>query len=539
MRKTFRVPSAALLCAVALSAPACSPPPTDPAPPPSVAASASEASEAGVLLSAPFTEPAVLRAARSEGRTVTVDLAARVGRLELDNGRQAEVLTYNGVYPGPTIDVQEGDRLVVRFKNELSEPTSVHWHGLKVPADQDDATETIAPGASRIYAFDVPAGSAGTYWYHPHLHGAVATQVARGLFGALRVRAAADPLPASVGDTVAVLSDLRVDAAGKAVGPVEAERASGFEGERILVNGRQAPVLTLRPGETRRLRIVNAAASRYYRVAVAGQKLTLVATDGGYIERPTPLDELLLAPGERAELLVRAPERGMLAINALPYDRGASSTPAPASSGGHGATASHRRVAQAAHNDHAQGSGASTGMPMASPMMEGHGGNAMMAGMTGTGGQPLMMIRAEGAPAADATLPATLASVPKLAAPRESTRTVTFSENHATSDFFVNGQKFDASRIDLTAKLGATEVWAIENTGHMDHPFHLHGFAFQVLDRNGVAEPYVAWKDTVNVKPKETVRFAVRYDQFPGLRVFHCHILDHEDLGMMGVFLVE
>ena len=503
---------------------ACSPIPAGPGGPPP----ATEASDQSAAAPAPFLEPALLGPGHREGRTVTVDLAARVARVALGPEQQAEMLTYNGVYPGPTLDVQEGDRLVVHFKNGLSEPTSVHWHGLHVPADQDDATETVGPGASRTYTFDIPSGSAGTYWYHPHLHGTVAPQVAKGLFGALRVRPSADPLPAAVGDSIVILSDLRQDASGRAMGPGEAERANGFEGETVLVNGRPTPELSLRPGETRRLRLVNAAASRYFRLAAQGQKLTLVATDGGYIERPTPLDELLLSPGERAEVLVTAPATGVVALQALPYDRGTTTATAPAAGGAHGA-ASHRRILQASHG--LPDETATSPAPTASASMHGE--------MMSENARSLLTIRAEGTPVPDATLPQTLRSVPRLATGGAVARTISFSENHASSDFFINGKRFDPARIDIQAKLGATEVWTIENTGHMDHPFHLHGYGFQVLDRNDVAEPYMAWKDTVNVKPQEKVRFAIKYDRFPGTRVFHCHILDHEDLGMMGVFRVE
>ena len=100
---------------------------------------------------------------------------------------------------------------------------------------------------------------------------------------------------------------------------------------------------------------------------------------------------------------------------------------------------------------------------------------------------------------------------------------------------FLNGKPFDMERVDITAPLGATEIWQLENLVGMDHPFHLHGFQFQVLERNGLPEPFRAWKDTVNVPKHATARFIVRYDDYPGQWMFHCHILDHEDQGMMGI----
>jgi FtsP/CotA-like multicopper oxidase with cupredoxin domain len=113
------------------------------------------------------------------------------------------------------------------------------------------------------------------------------------------------------------------------------------------------------------------------------------------------------------------------------------------------------------------------------------------------------------------------------------TRTMVMSQG------FINGLRMDMQRVDVSAPLGATEIWQIENVVGMDHPFHLHGFQFQVLDRDGVPEPFPSWKDTVNVPKHQTVRFIVRYDNFPGMWMFHCHILDHEDHGMMGVLEVR
>lgn len=439
----------------------------------------------------PAFEPALATALR-EGRTVTVSLQAVRATVRVD-GAPVEMLTYNGSYPGPTIVVREGDRLVVQVENKLTEDTNIHWHGLNVPADQDDATLVIPPGGRHAFAFDLRTGSAGTHWYHPHLHGQVASQVARGLFGAIRVLSADDPL-AGAGDTLAVLSDARIEA-GAAVAGQAAERSNGFEGEVVLVNGRVRPTLTLKPGEVRRIRLVNAAASRYFRLASTAGGLEVVGSDGGLLEHPVAATELLLAPGERAEVLVNAPalEGKVLGLDDLGYDRG---TAAHIEAGMH-----HHEVLD----------------PAASV---------------------LFGVVAEGSPAPPWSRPATMRTI---LAPTASARVreITLSEDHLTQDFRINGRTFDHDRVDLQARLGETETWAVSNTGHMDHPFHLHAFAFQVLDRNGQREGYAAWKDTVNVRAGETVRLAIPFDGYAGKRVFHCHILDHEDLGMMGLLEVN
>jgi FtsP/CotA-like multicopper oxidase with cupredoxin domain len=132
------------------------------------------------------------------------------------------------------------------------------------------------------------------------------------------------------------------------------------------------------------------------------------------------------------------------------------------------------------------------------------------------------------------SIPATLRVIPALDTSRATTRrTVTFGQG------MINNQHFDFSRVDFTTKLGATEIWKVENLVGMDHPFHLHGFQFQVIERNGKPEPYRSWKDAVNVRRQETVRFIVRFDDFPGKWMFHCHILNHEDQGMMGILEVK
>ena len=137
------------------------------------------------------------------------------------------------------------------------------------------------------------------------------------------------------------------------------------------------------------------------------------------------------------------------------------------------------------------------------------------------------------APMSSAPFPTTLREVPALSTQGAENRLIVFD------DMTINGKPFDHHRVDIRAPLGATEVWSVRNDDVTDHPFHLHGFSFQVLDRGGIPEPFRAWKDTVNVRPGETVRFAVKFERFPGLRMFHCHILQHEDMGMMGLLLVE
>jgi FtsP/CotA-like multicopper oxidase with cupredoxin domain len=226
--------------------------------------------------------------------------------------------------------------------------------------------------------------------------------------------------------------------------------------------------------------------------------LYLIATDGGFLAAPVGVDELLLAPGERAEVMVQLTRAGSFRLVNLPYNRG-------------------------------------SGMMGSSGMMGGMNGGRIRGD---TQSQTLLTIVAPAAPKT-VPLPSRLARVdpidPHLASV---TRQLVLGGGMMGMQFFINGRSFDENRVDFSGRLGDVEIWDIRNRSSMDHPFHLHTYPFQVLSRNDVAEPFVAWKDVVNVRPGESVRLAVPLRDFTGKTVFHCHIVEHEDQGMMGVLEV-
>lgn len=424
-------------------------------------------------------------------RTVELTLTAAPARLELRPGIVTEALAYNGQVPGPTLEFREGDRVVVHFRNELSEPTTVHWHGLHIPASADGSPfDPVAPGAEHDYVFTIPRGSAGTYWYHPHPHHRTGAQMARGLFGSLVVRADDDPLPSSLPERLLVLSDNRflpdgsVDLPEAGTPRARVDEENGREGDVLFVNGKVLPTLTIRSGEVQRWRVINASAARVYRLAIPGQTFLHVGSDGGLFEKPVEVSEILIANGERAELLVRgtgAPGSRTV-LQTLPYDR---------------------YIPQTRPKDWEVA-------------------------------RDLLRLEYERAPAVKpVSLPARLRVVPPL-----DTSRVTATRVMVLTQHLINGKPMDLGRVDVTSPLGALEIWEVENLVGMDHPFHLHGFQFQVLDRNGVPVPYRSWKDTMNVPKHESARFIVRLDDHPGKWMYHCHILDHEDHGMMGVLEV-
>jgi len=439
----------------------------------------------------PVTPPRFVNLSRTAG-TVEVRLVAAPARLTLRPGAGTDVYAYNGSSPGPTLEVKEGDRVIVRFRNDLPVETTVHWHGLHIPFDQDGSPfHPVAPGAEHTYEFTLRRGSAGTYWYHPHPHHRTGYQVGKGLYGAIIVRAPNDPLPATLPERVLLLSDNRFTAdgaldfpePGSHAGRIDAE--NGREGDIVFVSGSILPTLGIRSGEVQRWRVINASAARVYRLALEGHTLLHVGSDGGLFEHPVETDEIVLGNGERAEFLVRATAKpGTRAkLQALPYDRY---------------------------------------IPQTKPR---------------EWNEPRDLLTLEysrEAPLKPVALPTRLRHIPAL-----DTTAVAARRVMALSQHLINGLSMDMDRVDVTAKLGATEIWEVENLVGMDHPFHLHGFQFQLLDRNGVPEKQRKWKDTVNVPKHQTARFVVRFDNYPGKWMFHCHILDHEDAGMMGVLEVK
>ena len=425
-------------------------------------------------------------------KTVEVNITAAIAQLELVPGTKSEVFAYNGHVPGPTLDVREGDHVIIHFRNNLPEPTTVHWHGIHLPVESDGSPlYPIAPGETHDYEFTVRPGTAGTYWYHPHPDRRTGFAIGKGLYGAIIVRAADDPLPKSIPDRLILLSDNRflqdgsIDfpAAESLHGGIDEE--NGREGPVLFVNGRVMPTMKIRPGEVQRWRIANASAGRIYRLSLAGHTMLQVGSDGGLLEKPVEVKEILLTTGERVEVLVRGTDAPgtRVTLQNLPYDRYSPQT---------------RPADWQTTRD--------------------------LLTLETTSERPVNPV----------AIPATLRKIiPLDTSKATAVRTIVFGQG------MINGKHMDMGRVDVSTHVGATEIWEITNIVGMDHPFHLHGFQFQVLDRDGVREPYLAWKDMLNIPKHSSARIIVRYDDYPGKWMFHCHILDHEDHGMMGVLEVK
>ncbi len=409
---------------------------------------------------------------------VEVSLTAAPGQVEYLPGKTAQVWSYNGGVPGPTLVANVGDEIIVHFTNDLPEPTTIHWHGVRVPADMDGTTAMMNPiPAGGTFEYRFRALDAGTFWYHPHVRSDV--QVEKGLYGSIVIRDPLEPAIAAVAEEVLVLDDVLVDPETGALDETVGERAEmmGREGNLVLVNGLRSNLgIDVRAGERRRWRIVNAANSRYFKLILAGGSMTRLGGDGGLLAAPAPAAELLLVPGERADVVVSIADPSATAtLLATTYER----------AGGAGAT------------------------------------------------EPVDIVRLVAGPDAPVTpdpLPDTLRDIPAPGAPSGS-RTVRLGERMEGDRmiFTINDAAFPDVPLIETAT-GAVETWTIVNETMMDHPFHLHGFFFQ---EEGSGE----WKDTINIPADATVALTVDFASRAGAAgswMYHCHILEHAEGGMMG-----
>lgn len=416
------------------------------------------------------------------GKVVRVELEARETAWEFVPGRLTSAWGYNGTVPGPVLEATVGDVLEVRLRNGLPEPTTIHWHGLRLPAAMDgteNVQRTIPPGGEFTYRFALP--DAGTFWYHPHSDETV--QLERGLYGAIVVRGPDEP--ELDGERVLVLDDVALDRKAQIKPPGGwIEGHDGRQGSTRLVNGRSEPELDMAAGQIERWRIVNASSARYIRLSIGGQPFRLLASDGGLLTAPVTATEVLLAPADRVELAVGPFAAGeTVVVQALPYNQG-----------------SMARTKEAA---------------------------------------TLATIRVGAPQPSRAVIPEVLRRIEPLAdgaaAPtREVHLGFQVSLTHGVR-FTINRERHH--RAD-PVRVGELQVWDVVNDTKMDHPFHLHGFFFQVVDVNGKPPEFLSWEDTVNIPPEGRVRIAWMPDDRPGEWMYHCHILEHHAGGMMAHFEV-
>ena len=418
---------------------------------------------------------------------VEVDITARIADVEVAPGKHVRAWTYNGSIPGPLIRAHVGDRLIVHFTNDLPDPTTIHWHGMRVPIEMDGVPGISQPEMKRgdTFTYDFVVRDAGLYWYHPHVMSA--TQVGFGLYGAVLVEDPADGV--GIADELTlVLSDIAFDERGEPFKPESSGPAGlvfGLEGDYLLVNGKQRPTLRARSGAPQRWRIVNTAKSRFFQLIMDGQPFYVIGRDGGLQEYPVTSETLVIAPGERVDVIVtpKGPRGGTLALQWIPFNRGYGSV-----------------EFSSVEN---------------------------LMNIEFTGDPPVQKIvlpsvrRKLDAPTTEG---ATMVNLVLALPPKD-------ADGH--SEFQVNGVPYWKAK-PYPAKVGEKQIWIVKNDSQYDHPLHLHGFFFVALDEKLQPIHPMAWKDTLNVPQHSTIRILVLFDERPGMWMFHCHILDHADGGLMG-----
>ena len=462
-----------------------------------------------------------------------------------------------GTYLAPTIHLHKGQKVRIHLKNNLPAESILHWHGLHVPADMDgNPMYAINHGETYVYEFEI-LNRAGTYWYHAHTHSITAKQVYSGLAGLFIVSDDEEKslgLPGGKYDIPLVIQDRSFDGQNQLVYTNHMmQRMQGFLGNRIFVNGK--PDFEL-PVETRayRLRLLNGSNSRIYKLAWDdGSPFTVIGVDGGLLERPEQYPYLMLGPAERRELWIDFSDRKVgseLTLRSIPYDTSSHGMMGGGMMGG-GMMGGRRGGMMGGHRGGVMGRG----------MM---GGHRMSDGGLPLGGDyPLFKVKVVKQSQSRAPLPKKLTTIKPLryedAANAGKPRTITLSMRHMSA--LLNGRSYQMNdvRADEIIPVNTLQVIEFDNGYHggmhgmmaMPHPMHLHGEQFQIIKREVNSrhrEDYKSveaglvdsgWKDTVLVMPGEKVTLLKPFNNFKGLFMYHCHNLEHEDLGMMRDFLIQ
>ncbi len=452
--------------------------------------------------------PSQLEGREEKGRRV-FDLSLQRGRHEFFPTLATPSAGINGDYLGPVLRTRRGDKLRINVTNTMPEASTLHWHGVHLPAIMDGGPhQVIRPGQTWSPEFDIRQ-PASTQWYHAHMYHRTAVQVYFGLAGLFYIDDdAADglrlPSEYGVDDIPLVLQDRSFNNDGSfAYMSSMRDRMTGMKGDVMLVNGAPFPVHEV-TSKLMRFRILNGSNARIYNLEFSdGRTMQQIATDGGLLERPVTLQQLRLAPGERAEIVVEfSPDDNVVLRHKPLPNRG----------------------------------GALRGM---------------MGMMMGGDDQPfeIMQFRASTPVAAKSALPKHLVKVRNWApSDAAKTRKMVLDMRMGPAmmrgnGFTINGRAMDIKRIDERIRLGDVEIWEIRNDSPMPHPFHIHDIQFRILDRNGQRPPAneMGLKDTVLVDSGETVRIITQFENYADPEnpyMFHCHILEHEDAGMMGQFVV-
>lgn len=425
--------------------------------------------------------------------TRTFTLRAMAGETEMLPGVRTATWGFNGSILGPTLRARRGESVAVQVENALTEPTTVHWHGMHVPARADGGPHQTVPAGGQWQPRWQVRQPAATLWYHPHPHGATEKHIYRGLAGMFLIDDDGDgtaglPREYGVDDIPLIIQDRRFTPAGALD---ESDPTDiGLLGDTIVTNGIAGAHLTVRT-ERVRLRILNGSGGRLYNLGFSdGRAFHIVAGDGGLLAAPVPATRVQLSPGERAEIVVDCSTGKSAVLQSFPTEDRA-------------------------------------------------GLEAEEAARFGVGDSfTILRLQPEPTLRPSAALPAALAVLPALPDPARSVH-----REFELQWFMINRNRMDMNRIDFQATVDTDEIWTVRNVDNWPHNFHVHDTQFRVIDIDGMPPPpqLAGYKDTVYTPPGQRIRLAVRFSDYTDPTfpyMYHCHLALHEDQGMMGQFLV-
>ena len=426
---------------------------------------------------------------RSQDGVLAVTIEAARTQVTLGD-RTVQGATYNGVYAGPVLRVKPGDTLRMHFVNHLPQNTNVHFHGLAVSPEGhgDNSMHMVKPGEAWDYVIPIPKDHPpGVYWYHTHGHDFAERQLMGGLSGTLVIEGFQDELPASK-PLVEHLFALKEFSAGGG-GKLNAV-PKPLNGNLRSLNGQVDPQIDMQPGETQLWRFSGQTSNAYFRLRLDGATLRIVGKDARPILTPHVVDEVDIGPSERVDVLVTVPTAGRFHLVAGKVSTGPAGDRFPAQE------------------------------------------------------MALLNVAPDASRQSPAPLGPLVVNAPKqqpVSGDRiDARRTVVFSEDPVTGLFFINHQTFDPERTDLRIPLGNIEEWTVRNASEELHVFHIHQLAFQVVSINGKPQPFEGLRDTIDVPIHGEVKLRMAFTDpvILGRFMYHCHILEHEDKGMMATIEV-
>jgi FtsP/CotA-like multicopper oxidase with cupredoxin domain len=489
---------------------------------------------------------------RSRHGRLHVNLTCRPAIVDMGAPKPVRTYTYDGVVPGYTWELRGGDVLTVDLHNRLPElpprpkmqmdrphewtTTNLHTHGLHVsPSGRaDNVFLEIAPGDRFHYQIEVPEDHpAGIFWYHPHHHGAVTQQVRAGMAGLIIVRGDLDRVPEvrAAQERILVLQSIELGADYELLEPIPdpAKEQAFFPRKNVLytVNGTLAPTITMHPGEVQRWRLLNAAEGKFLSLKLEGHDLNVLAWDGLTMHAPEPVELVMMSSGNRVELLVKAGKPGVYKLMLTPGSSQKPNIPGMPPSIPEAESRAFFRTL---------GKVGSASQGMMAPGLEDQPGELEPRAIA------TLVVRGDGS---DMRLPESLPAfdppIRPIATRRRFEFTVSRDPMKEFLSFGIDGKQFQSDEEPYRAKLGTAEEWTLVNAIDvklMDHAhvYHIHVNPFRITEMNGRKLSTPLWRDTfvLTKRTGDSITFQSNFDDFTGKFVEHCHVLAHEDLGMMG-----